>query len=176
MPIPIKNNKEPKIKAHELELKEEVIKIKRVSQASEGGRKFRFTAIVVVGNQNGIVGYGIGKAKEVQKSVQKAIENAKKRLIKIPLRNDTLCHQITGKYKAAEVLLKPAAPGTGVVAGAATRAIAKLVGIKNVLSKSKRSSNPHNLVKATFKALEQQNTAAMVAKRRGITIEQVFNG
>lgn len=166
----------PKIKASDLELKEQVIAIKRVTKVVEGGRNFRFTAIVVVGDGNGTIGYGIGKAKDVQKSVGKGIESARKKLIKIPLRGDTLWHEITGKYKAGKVLLRPAAPGTGVVAGSATRIIAKLAGIKNLLAKSKGSSNPHNLVKATFNALTQQNSAGMVAKRRGISLDKVFNG
>lgn len=165
-----------KIKANDVELKEEIVKINRVTKVVTGGRRFGFTAIVVVGNGQGVVGYGIGKAKEAPKAVGKAVENARKNLIKVPLRGDTLWHEITGKYKAGEVLLKPAAPGTGVVAGAATRIIAKVAGIKNLLAKSKRSSNPHNLVKATFNALEQQSTAGMVAKRRGIPLQQVFNG
>lgn len=165
-----------KPKANDFDLQEKVIAIKRVTKVVKGGRNFRFTAIVVVGDRKGTIGYGIGKAKQVPKSVEKAIESARKNLFKVPLRKDTIWHEITGKYKAGEVLLRPAAPGTGVVAGAATRIIAKIAGIKNLLAKSKRSSNPHNLVKATFNALKQQSTAGMVAKRRGIPLNQVFNG
>lgn len=165
-----------KIKATDLELKDKVIAVKRVTKVVEGGRKFRFTAIVVVGDNNGTIGYGIGKSKEVKLAIQKAIENARKNLIKIPLRGDTLWNKILGKYKASSVLLMPAAPGTGVVAGSATRIIAQLAGIKNLLAKSKGSTNPHNLVKATFDGLTRQNDAVMVAKRRGIPVEKVFNG
>ena len=164
------------MKASDLALKEEIVHINRVSKVVKGGRNFGFSAIVVVGDGNGTIGYGIGKAKDVQKSVAKAVESARKRLIKITLRGDTIWHSIDGKYGAGHVFLRPASSGTGVVAGGATRIIAKLAGIKNLLAKSKRSSNPHNLVKATFDALQRQNSAYMVAKRRGIPIEQVFNG
>lgn len=166
----------PKIKANDTELQEKVVVINRVTKVVEGGRNFRFTAIVVVGDKKGTIGYGIGKAKEPKKAVNKAIETARKNLITIPLRGDTIWHEATGKYKAGLVILIPAAPGTGVKAGAATRIIVQLAGIKNVLSKSKGSSNPHNLVKATFDALTQQNSALMVAKRRNITTEKVFKG
>ncbi len=165
-----------KIKANDLELKEEVVAIKRVTKVIEGGRKFRFTAVVVVGDGNGTVGWGKGTAQEVPQAVNKAVETARKNLIKIPLRGDTLWHEVIGKFKAGKVLLRPASAGTGVVAGAATRIIAKRAGIKNLLAKSKGSSNPHNLVKATFDALQQQQSAGMVAKRRGISLEKVFNG
>ena len=127
-----------KPKANDFDLEEKVIAIKRVTKVVKGGRNFRFTAIVVVGDGNGTIGYGTGKAKEVQKAVGKGIESARKNLFKVPLRKDTLWHEVTGKYKAGEVLLRPAAPGTGVVAGAATRIIAKVAGIKNLLAKSKR--------------------------------------
>lgn len=165
-----------KLKASDFELKEEVIDINRVTKVVKGGRNFGFTALVVVGDRNGTIGYGKGNAKDVQKSVAKAIESARKRLIKIPLRRDTIWHEAYGKYGAGKVYLRPAAPGTGVVAGGATRTIAQVAGIKNLLAKSKGSTNPHNLVKATFDALQQQNTAGMIAKKRGITLEQVFNG
>ncbi|MEM7361991.1 MAG: 30S ribosomal protein S5, partial [Bacteroidota bacterium] len=147
-----------KIKASDFELKEEIVHINRVSKVVKGGRNFGFSSIVVVGDRNGTIGYGTGKAKDVQKSVAKAIENARKRLIKINLRGDTIWHPADGKYGAGHVFLRPASSGTGVVAGGATRIIAQAAGIKNLLAKSKRSSNPHNLVKATFDALQQQNS------------------
>ncbi len=165
-----------KIKATNLELKEETIAIKRVTKVVEGGMNFRFTAIIVIGNGAGVVGYGIGKAKDVPKAIQKGIESARKKLIEISLRGDTTWYKTLGKFKSSQVVLKPAAPGTGVVAGGATRVIAKLAGIKNLLAKSKGSSNPHNLVKATFDALTRMEDGYKVAKRRGITINKVFNG
>ena len=166
----------PRIKAIDLELKNEVIAVKRVTKVVEGGRRFRFTAIVIVGNGEGVVGYGIGKARDVSQAVKKAVEAARKNLVKVPLRSETLWHEVTGKFKSGRVFLCPAAPGTGVVAGSATRVIAKLAGIKNLLAKSKGSCNPHNMVKATFQAFSQLNDPGMVAKRRGISLQKVFNG
>ncbi|MGC9332133.1 MAG: 30S ribosomal protein S5, partial [Bacteroidales bacterium] len=139
-------------------------------------RNFTFAAIVVVGNENGIVGYGLGKAGEVAAAIEKAVEDAKKNLVKVPVYSNTIPHEQTAKYSGAKVWLKPASSGTGVVAGGAMRAVLDSVGIKDVLAKSKGSANPHNLVKATMKALLEMRDPVTVAKHRGISLEKVFNG
>ena len=165
-----------KIKTSDLELKEQLVAVNRVTKVTKGGRAFSFTAIVVVGDENGIVGHGLGKAGEVNSAVTKAAEDAKKNLIKVPIINRTLPHEALGKFGGANVLLRPASPGTGVKAGGAMRAVLETVGIHNVLAKSKGSSNPHNVVKATLDALMKLRDAYAVATERGIAVEKVFNG
>ena len=150
--------------------------IQRVTKVSKGGRHFSFAAIVVVGDENGVVGYGLGKANEVTTAISKGVEDAKKNLIKIPVLNGTIPHEQESKYSGVRVFMKPAAPGTGVKAGGAMRAVFESVGIKNVLAKSKGSSNPHNLVKATVAALAQMRDAYTVAGLRGVSMNKVFNG
>jgi len=165
-----------KIKPTDIELKDKLIGINRVTKVTKGGRHFSFSAIVVVGDGNGVVGHGLGKAKEVTEAIAKAIDNAKKNLIRIPVINETLPHSVKAKYSGASVFIKPASAGTGVIAGGAMRAVMESAGIKNVLAKSQGSSNAHNVVKATIKALSEMRDANMVARRRGISLEKVFNG
>ena len=171
----IKNN-ERAAKASDTDLKEKVVAIKRVAKVVKGGRRFSFSAIVVVGDGNGTVGYGLGKANEVTDAIAKGIDDAKKNLVKISLYKHTVPHSIEGKYSGGFVLVKPAAPGTGVIAGGAMRAVFESAGIKDVLAKSKGSSNPHNVVKATIDALSQMRDPAGIAQQRGITMDKVFNG
>ncbi len=158
------------------ELKEKVVKVKRVAKVVKGGRRFSFAAIVVVGNGNGIVGQGLGKANEVTDAIQKGIEDAKKNLIKVPIINGTIPHQITTNYGGAKVLLRPAAHGTGVLAGGAMRAVLESAGITDVIGKRLGSSNPHNLVKATLQAMSLMREPRVIAKQRGIKLSNVFNG
>ena len=165
-----------KVKASEIDLKEKVVAIKRVAKVVKGGRRFSFSAIVVVGDGDGVVGYGLGKANEVTDAITKGIDDAKKNLVKVPIIKGTVPHEGTGKYSGGYVLLKPAAPGTGVIAGGAMRAVLESAGVHNVLAKSKGSSNPHNVVKATIDALSQMRDAVQVAKQRGVELEKVFNG
>jgi small subunit ribosomal protein S5 len=165
-----------KVKASDLELKDRLVAINRVTKVTKGGRTFTFAAIVVVGNEEGIVGHGLGKAGEVTSAIAKAVEDAKKNLVKVPLYSNTIPHEQTAKYSGAKVWLKPASSGTGVVAGGAMRAVLDSVGIKDVLAKSKGSSNPHNLVKATMRALLDMRDPYTVAEHRGISLEKVFNG
>jgi len=165
-----------KVKSSDLELKDRLVAIQRVTKVSKGGRHFSFAAIVVVGDENGVVGYGLGKANEVTTAIQKGIDDAKKNLVKIPVLNGTIPHEQEIKFGGARVFMKPAAPGTGVKAGGAMRAVFESVGIKNVLAKSKGSSNPHNLVKATVAALAEMRDAYTVAGLRGVSMSQVFNG
>ena len=165
-----------KVKTSEIEFKERLVSVQRVTKVTKGGRTFSFSAIVVVGNENGVVGYGLGKAKEVQAAVAKGVDDAKKNLIKVPIINGTLPHEQYGKYCGAYVYVQPATPGTGVIAGGAMRAVLESVGVKNVLAKSKGSSNPHSVVKATFAALSQMRDARMVAELRGVDMDVVFNG
>jgi len=165
-----------KVRTTDLELKDRLVAINRVTKVTKGGRTFSFSAIVVVGDENGIVGYGLGKAGEVTAAIAKGVEDAKKNLIKVPLIKGTVPHQQEKKYSGATVFMKPASHGTGVKAGGAMRAVLESAGITDVLAKSKGSSNPHNVVKATFKALSEMRDANMVAQQRRVELSKVFNG
>jgi small subunit ribosomal protein S5 len=165
-----------KVKTTDLELKDRLVAIQRVTKVTKGGRHFSFAAIVVVGNENGIVGYGLGKAGEVTSAISKGIEDAKKNLVKVPVHNGTIPHEQIAKFGGANVFMKPAAPGSGVKAGGAMRAVFESVGITDVLAKSKGSSNPHNLVKATVNALLELRDAYTIADVRGISMNKVFKG
>jgi small subunit ribosomal protein S5 len=160
----------------DLELKDRVVGINRVTKVTKGGRTFTFSAIVVVGDEHGVVGHGLGKAKEVTEAIAKGIEDAKKNLIRVPIINGTIPHKQESKYSGALVFMKPASPGTGVIAGGAMRAVLESVGVKNVLGKSKGSSNPHNVVKATMLALSEMRDALAVSSQRGVSMDTVFNG
>ncbi|MEP2026000.1 MAG: 30S ribosomal protein S5 [Reichenbachiella sp.] len=164
------------IKASEIELQEKVVAIKRVAKVVKGGRRFSFSAIVVVGDGNGVVGYGLGKANEVTDSITKGIDDAKKNLVRVPVFKGTVPHDAIGKFGGGHVLLKPASTGTGVIAGGAMRAVLESAGVHDVLAKSKGSSNPHNVVKATFDALSQMRDPYAVARQRGVELSKVFNG
>ena len=165
-----------KILASEVNLEDKVVAVNRVTKVVKGGRNFSFSAIVVVGDGNGVVGHGLGKANEVVDAIAKGIEDAKKNLIRIPIAKGTVPHVVKGKHAGGAVLLKPAAPGTGIIAGGGVRTVLESAGIKNILSKSQGSTNPHNVVKATIQALLQLRDPRTVAMQRGITLEQVFNG
>ena len=165
-----------KLKASEIDLTEKVVAIKRVAKVVKGGRRFSFSAIVVVGNGDGVVGHGLGKANEVVDAIAKGIDDAKKNLVKIPVYKGTIPHEMLGKYSGGFVLMKPAAPGTGVIAGGAMRAVFEAAGVHDVLAKSKGSSNPHNVVKATFNALLKLRDPLTIAKQRGVSLDKVFNG
>ena len=160
----------------ETELKDRLVAINRVTKVTKGGRTFSFSAIAVVGNEDGVIGYGLGKASEVTAAIAKGVESAKKNLTKVPVLKGTVPHEQTAKFGGAEVFIKPAAHGTGVVAGGAMRAVLESVGITDVLAKAKGSSNPHNLVKATILALSEMRDARTVAQNRGISLEKVFKG
>ena len=164
------------VKPGGLELKDRLVGVQRVTKVTKGGRAFGFSAIVVVGDGNGVVGHGLGKSKDVASAIAKAIEDAKKNLVRIPILNGTVPHEQKGKFGGAKVFIKPASNGTGVIAGGAVRAVLESVGVHDVLSKSQGSSNPHNVVKASFDALLQLRSAAAIAKQRGISLEKVFNG
>ena len=161
---------------NDLDLKDRLVAINRVTKVTKGGRTFSFSAIVVVGNENGIVGWGLGKANEVTTAIAKGVEAAKKNLVKVPVYNGTIPHEQYSKFGGASVFMKPASHGTGVKAGGAMRAVLESVGVTDVLAKSKGSSNPHNLVKATIKALKELRDAQTVAQHRGVTLDKVFNG
>lgn len=165
-----------RVKAGDLELKEKVVSINRVVKTTKGGRAFSFSALVVVGNEQGVVGHGLGKAKEVQEAITKGIEDAKKNLIKVPILHGTVPHDQLAKEGAAKVLIKPAAAGTGVLAGGSMRAVLESAGISDVLAKSLGSANPHNVVKATFKALALLREPIDVSRTRRISLKKVFNG
>ena len=165
-----------RVKPSDIELKDKLVSVNRVTKVTKGGRNFTFSAIIVVGDENGIVGHGLGKAKEITEAITKGIEDAKKNLIKVPILKGTVPHTQKGKFGGAEVLLKPASEGTGVIAGGAMRSVLESVCVHNVLAKSQGSSNPHNVVKATMDALSQMRDAVAVAKQRGISVNQVFNG
>ena len=155
--------------------KEKVVHINRVAKVVKGGRRFSFNAIVVVGNGNGTVGVGLGKANEVTDAISKGIDDAKKSLVNVPLIKGTLAHAVIGKYGAGKVMLKPASPGTGLIAGGGVRAVLEAAGVQDVLTKSQGSSNPHNQVKATLNGLVKQIDARKMAAKRGITIKEIFN-
>jgi len=165
-----------RVKSADIEFKDRLVAVNRVTKVTKGGRTFSFSAIVVVGDEKGIVGFGLGKAKEVSAAIAKGIDDAKKNLIRVPVLNGTIPHPQEAKYSGSVVFMKPAAPGTGVIAGGAMRAVLETVGVKNVLAKSKGSSNPHSVVKATIKALSQLRDPYTVAQVRGVGLEQVFNG
>ena len=165
-----------RVKSADTELKDKLVAVNRVTKVTKGGRTFTFSAIVVVGDENGIVGHGLGKAKEVTEAITKGIDDAKKNLIKVPILKGTVPHLQKGKFGGAQVLLKPATVGTGVIAVGAMRAVLESVGVHNVLAKSQGSSNPHNVVKATIDALSKMRDAVAVAKQRGISLDKVFNG
>jgi len=165
-----------KVRTSDLELKDRLVAINRVTKVTKGDRTFSFSAIVVVGDENGIVGYGLGKAGEVTAAIAKGVEDAKKNLIKVPIIKGTIPHQQESKYSGAIVFMKPASHGTGVKAGGAMRSVLESAGITDVLAKSKGSSNPHNVVKATFKALTEMRDAYMVSEQRRVELSKVFNG
>jgi small subunit ribosomal protein S5 len=164
------------VRTSEAELKDKLVAINRVTKVTKGGRNFSFSAIVVVGDENGVVGHGLGKANEVTEAITKGIDLAKKNCIKVPILHGTIPHDQNGKYGGAKVFIRPAAHGTGVIAGGAMRAVFESVGITDVLAKSKGSSNPHNVVKATLNALSQLRDAYTVADQRGVELDVVFNG
>ena len=163
-------------KINELKLEERLVALNRVTKVVKGGRNSSFSAVVVVGNRQGVAGYGLGKAQEVTHAITKGAEDAKKNLIKVPILRGTIPHQTVGKFGGGQVLLKPAAPGTGIIAGGGARIALESIGVQNVLAKSKGSSNPHNTVKATFQALKQLRDPITVATQRGISLDKVFNG
>jgi len=165
-----------RVKSSDIEFKDRLVSIQRVTKVTKGGRKFSFSAIVVVGNENGVVGYGLGKANEVTAAIAKGVDDAKKNLIKVPIIKNTIPHIQKGKYGGARVLLRPAAPGTGVIAGGAMRAVLESVGIKDVLAKSIGSSNPHNVVKATIDALINLKDPLTISQVRGVSLNKIFNG
>ena len=165
-----------KVKTADLELKDRLVSVNRVTKVTKGGRTFSFSAIVVVGDENGIVGYGLGKSNEVASAVTKGAEDAKKNLIRVPIHKGTIPHEQVASYGGATVFMKPASSGTGVKAGGAMRAVFESVGVHDVLAKSKGSSNPHNLVKATFAALMEMRDARSIARQRGVSVSKVFNG
>ena len=165
-----------RVKSSDIELKDKLVAVQRVTKVTKGGRHFSFAAIVVVGNEKGIVGYGLGKANEVTDAITKGIDDAKKNLVKVSVLKGTIPHPQNGKFGGSRVFLKPAAHGTGVIAGGAMRAVLESVGVTDVLAKSKGSSNPHNVVKATLDALVKLRDPITVARQRGISLEKVFNG
>ncbi|MGV8091015.1 MAG: 30S ribosomal protein S5 [Mangrovibacterium sp.] len=165
-----------KVKTTDIELKDRLVAINRVTKVTKGGRTFSFSAIVVVGNEDGIVGWGLGKASEVTAAIAKGVDAAKKNLVKIPINKGTIPHEQVAKFGGAKVFLKPASHGTGVKAGGAMRAVLESVGVHDILAKSKGSSNPHNLVKATMSALLELRDAYTIAQHRGVSIEKVFKG
>lgn len=161
------------VDSSELELQDRVVNISRVAKVVKGGRRFSFSTLVVVGDGNGTVGYGVGKANEVALSIKKGVEKAKKRLIRVPIIENTIPYEIIGHYGAGKVLLKPASEGTGLIAGGAVRAVVESAGVHNLLSKCQGSNNPHNVVKATFSALSRLKTPAEIAAKRGKKVEEI---
>lgn len=172
----MRNNKTNRIKPADTELKEKLVSLNRVAKVTKGGRTFSFSAIVVVGDGNGTVGHGLGKARDVSESIAKAVDDAKKSLVKVPILKGTIPHTQKGKYGAGKVLIKPASDGTGVIAGGAMRAVLEIAGVHNVLAKSQGSSNPHNVVKATIDALSKLRNPYDIARERGISVEKLYNG
>ncbi len=162
--------------ANDIELKDRLVALNRVTKVTKGGRTFTFAAIVVVGDGNGTIGYGLGKAGEVQAAISKGVEAAKKNLIKVPVLKGTIPHEQVAKFGGSQILIKPASAGTGLKAGGAMRAVLESAGVKDILAKSKGSSNPHNLVKATFEALSQLRDAREISMARGVSMETVFRG
>lgn len=167
--------KKKSYKAGDLELKEKMVYIGRVAKVVKGGRRFSFSAVSVVGDGKGHVGIGLGKANEVTDSIRKSVEDAKKNVIEVPITKGTIPHEIIGKYGAAKVMLKPASPGTGIIAGGGVRAVLESAGIQDVLTKLLGSSNPHNVVKATIKALVSLSDAKSASDRRGLTLSELFS-
>ena len=165
-----------RVKPTGLDLKDRLVGVQRVTKVTKGGRAFGFSAIVVVGDGSGVVGYGLGKSKDVASAIAKAIEDAKKNLVRIPLFNNTIPHEQEARFGGAQVFIRPASKGTGVIAGGTVRAVLESVGVHDVLSKSKGSSNPHNAVKATFRALLSLRSVETIARQRGISVTKVFNG
>lgn len=165
-----------KFKASELELKDKLVYVGRTAKVVKGGRRFSFSAIVVVGDEQGHVGYGLGKAAEVVDAVTKATENAKKNIVKVRLSGNTIPHEVVGRFGAAKVMIKPATAGTGVIAAGGVRAILELSGVQDVLTKALGSSNPHNTVKAALKGLMQLEDVNSVAARRGVSVDKVLRG
>ena len=161
---------------NELDLKEKLVVVNRVSKTVKGGRIARFAALMIVGDENGHVGFGLGKAAEVPEAIRKGIEDAKKNMIEVSLKGTTIPHEVLGEFGAGRVLLKPAAEGTGIIAGQTVRAVLELAGVKNIRSKCLRSNNPINVVKATFEGLKALRTAEEVAKLRGVSVEKVTKG
>jgi small subunit ribosomal protein S5 len=170
------NNNANKVRSSEIEVKDRLVAINRVTKVTKGGRHFSFSAIVVVGDENGSVGHGLGKANEVSEAIVKAIDEGKKNLISVPIFNGTIPHEQKGRYGAGKVLIRPAADGTGVIAGGAMRAVLEIAGVQNVLAKSLGTSNPHNVIKATIDALSKLRSPLTIAKERGISLERVYNG
>ncbi len=163
-----------RIKTSDLDLKDKLVHINRVAKVVKGGRRFSFNAIVVVGDGNGYVGIGLGKANEVADAISKGTDDAKKNVVKVPLINGTVPHDALGKFGAGKVLLRPAAPGTGLIAGGGVRAVLEMAGVKDILTKQMGSANPHNVVKATLRALLSMRDARMIAAERGITVQELF--
>ena len=163
-----------RINADELDIREKIVNINRVAKVVKGGRTFRFSVLVVVGDENGHVGAGTGKAAEIPDAVRKAIDDAKKNMITVPMVGTTIAHEIIGEYGAGRVLLKPAGEGTGVIAGGCARAVLELAGIRDIRTKSLRSNNPHNLVNATIEGLKNLKVASEVAALRGKTVEELM--
>jgi small subunit ribosomal protein S5 len=170
------SNAPVKVEQADSEIKEKLVNLSRVAKVTKGGRTFSFSALVVVGDGKGSIGHGLGKALDVSESIQKAVQDAKKNMIKVSTHKGTVPHEQKGKYGAGKVLIKPAAEGTGVIAGGAMRAVLEMAGVHNCLAKSQGSSNPHNVVKATIDALSKMRNAKDVAKHRGIALDKVYNG
>ncbi len=170
------NKLQKKVKPTETELQEKVVSLNRVAKVTKGGRTFGFAAVVVVGDGNGVVGHGLGKARDVSEAIAKGVDDAKKNLIRVPIYKGSIPHEQKGKFGAAKVLIKPASDGTGVIAGGAMRAVLEIAGVHNVLAKSQGSSNPHNVVKATIDALLKLRTPMEIARQRGISMDKLFNG
>ncbi|MCL4129441.1 UNVERIFIED_CONTAM: hypothetical protein GTU68_004249 [Idotea baltica] len=171
-----RNQKRGRVQTTETDLKDKLVSLNRVAKVTKGGRTFSFSAIVVVGDGKGRVGQGLGKAREVSEAISKAVDDAKKNVIQVPIYKGTIPHEQKGKFGAGKVLIKPASDGTGVIAGGAMRAVLEIAGVQNVLGKSQGSSNPHNVVKATVDALRRLRSPMDVAKQRGLTMDKLFNG